>query len=106
VEAIAFPAPSPQRDRAPDELAAGTPRKLRNDLIALLGERRSNTVLRRPECQRSIAEAVFETVPDDQYSDVMKCPLLTQSGHCPVSHKSPQLRAQCCEAGIDWRAAR
>jgi D-lactate dehydrogenase len=45
VQAIAFPASSPQRDRAPDELAAGTPRKLRNDLIALLG---AECVLSRP----------------------------------------------------------
>jgi hypothetical protein len=45
VQAIAFPAPSPQRDRAPDGLAAGTPWKLRNDLIALLGTER---VLSRP----------------------------------------------------------
>ena len=45
VQAIAFSTPSPQRDRAPDGLAAGTPRKLRNDLIALLGAER---VLSRP----------------------------------------------------------
>ena len=45
VQAIAFPAPTPQRDRAPDGLVAGTPRKLRNDLIALLGAER---VLSRP----------------------------------------------------------
>ena len=45
VLAIAFPAPNPQCDRAPDGLAAGTPRKLRNDLIALLGAER---VLSRP----------------------------------------------------------
>src|SRR6516165_3674961 len=45
VQAIAFPTPNPQRDRAPDGLAAGTPRKLRNDLIALLGAER---VLSRP----------------------------------------------------------
>src|SRR6516164_3717555 len=45
VQAIAFPAPNPQCDRAPDGLAAGTPRKLRNDLIARLGAER---VLSRP----------------------------------------------------------
>jgi D-lactate dehydrogenase len=45
VQAITFPAPSPHRDRAPDALAAGTPRKLRNDLIALLG---AECVLSRP----------------------------------------------------------
>jgi D-lactate dehydrogenase len=36
---------TPQRDRAPEALAAGTPRELRNDLVALLGV---DCVLTRP----------------------------------------------------------
>src|SRR5208283_6108094 len=36
VRAIAIAAPTPQRDRAPDWLAAGTPARLRDDLVALL----------------------------------------------------------------------
>jgi D-lactate dehydrogenase len=35
----------PQRDRAPDSLAAGTPQRLRDDLVALLG---ADRVLARP----------------------------------------------------------
>ena len=45
VRAIAMPVPTPQRDRAPDLLAAGTPPKLRNDLVTLLG---ADRVLSRP----------------------------------------------------------
>jgi D-lactate dehydrogenase len=37
VRAIALAPRIPQRDRAPDWVAAGTPPKLRNDLVALLG---------------------------------------------------------------------
>ena len=42
---IAPAAASPQPDRAPDAIAAGTPERLRNDLVALLGAER---VLARP----------------------------------------------------------
>ena len=45
VRAIAIAAPTPQRDRAPDWLAAGTPARLRDHLVALLG---SDRVLSRP----------------------------------------------------------
>ena len=45
VRSIRLSARSPQRDRAPDALAEGTPRGLRNDLVALLGPDR---VLSRP----------------------------------------------------------
>src|SRR5271169_3688850 len=45
VRAIAIAAPTPQRDRAPDWLAAGTSARLRDDLVALLG---SDRVLSRP----------------------------------------------------------
>jgi D-lactate dehydrogenase len=45
VRAIASAACTPQRDRAPDSLAAGTPAKLRNDLVRLLG---ADRVLSRP----------------------------------------------------------
>jgi hypothetical protein len=45
VQSIRLSARSPQRDRAPDALAEGTPRGLRNDLVALLGPDR---VLTRP----------------------------------------------------------
>ena len=45
VRAIAIAARTPQRDRAPDWLAAGTPARLRDDLVALLG---SDRVLSRP----------------------------------------------------------
>jgi D-lactate dehydrogenase len=45
VRAIAIAAPTPQRDRAPDWLAAGTPARLRDDLVALLG---GDRVLSRP----------------------------------------------------------
>ena len=36
---------TPQPDRAPDSLAGGTPERLRNDLVALLG---ADRVLARP----------------------------------------------------------
>jgi D-lactate dehydrogenase len=45
VRAILSSAGTPQRDRAPDALAAGTPAGLRDDLIALLG---ADRVLSRP----------------------------------------------------------
>jgi len=45
VRAIAMSARTPQRDRAPDALAAGTPPKLRDDLTSLLG---ADRVLSRP----------------------------------------------------------
>ena len=45
VRAIAMSARTPQRDRAPDTLAAGTPAKLRSDLVTLLG---ADRVLSRP----------------------------------------------------------
>jgi D-lactate dehydrogenase len=45
VQAIMPPTGTPQRDRAPDGLAVGTPRKLRDDLVELLGVDR---VLARP----------------------------------------------------------
>jgi D-lactate dehydrogenase len=45
VRAIMSPAATPERDRAPDSLAAGTPRKLRDDLRNLLG---ADRVLARP----------------------------------------------------------
>jgi len=45
VRAIVSPAATPQRDCAPDSLAAGTPRKLRDDLRDLLG---ADRVLARP----------------------------------------------------------
>ena len=45
VRAIMSPARTPQRDRAPDWVAAGTPLRLRDDLVALLG---SDRVLTRP----------------------------------------------------------
>ncbi len=45
VRAIAIAAPTPQRDRAPDWVAAGTPARLRDDLEALLG---GDRVLSRP----------------------------------------------------------
>src|SRR6516225_1909228 len=37
VRAIVFRSATPQRDRAPDALAAGTPPKLRDELVTLLG---------------------------------------------------------------------
>jgi len=45
VRAIMSSARTPQRDRAPDALAAGTPPRLRDDLVALLG---ADWVLTRP----------------------------------------------------------
>src|SRR5215468_759449 len=45
VRAIMLSPATPQRDRAPESLAAGTPRKLGDDLIQLLG---SDRVLARP----------------------------------------------------------
>ena len=42
---IVSPAATPRRDCAPDSLAAGTPRKLRDDLCDLLG---ADRVLARP----------------------------------------------------------
>jgi D-lactate dehydrogenase len=45
VRSIALAAPTPLRDRAPDTLAAGTPARLRDDLVALLG---ADRVLSRP----------------------------------------------------------
>src|SRR3974390_2325065 len=45
IRAILSPARTPQRDRAPDAVAAGTPPGLRDDLIALLG---ADRVLTRP----------------------------------------------------------
>ncbi len=45
VRAILSSARTPQRDRAPDALAAGTPPRLRDDLVALLG---ADCVLTRP----------------------------------------------------------
>jgi D-lactate dehydrogenase len=45
VQAIITSARTPQRDRAPDALAAGTPPVLRDDLVALLG---ADCVLTRP----------------------------------------------------------
>src|SRR5215468_11594047 len=45
VRAIASASRSPQRDRAPDWVAAGTPSRLRDDLVALLG---ADRVLTRP----------------------------------------------------------
>ena len=45
VTAIASTPRTPQRDRAPDWVAAGTPPRLRNDLVALLG---ADRVLARP----------------------------------------------------------
>jgi D-lactate dehydrogenase len=45
VQAIIPATAAPQRDRAPDGLAAGTPRKLRDELVALLG---ADRVLARP----------------------------------------------------------
>jgi len=45
IRAILSSARTPQRDRAPDAVAAGTPRGLRDDLIALLG---ADRVLTRP----------------------------------------------------------
>ena len=45
VRAIMSSARTPQRDRAPDALAAGTPPGLRDDLVALLG---ADCVLTRP----------------------------------------------------------
>ena len=45
VRGIMPPAHTPQRDRAPDALAMGTPPKLRDDLVALLG---ADRVLTRP----------------------------------------------------------
>jgi D-lactate dehydrogenase len=45
VRALAMAAPVPQRDRAPEWLAAGTPAKLRDELVALLG---ADRVLSRP----------------------------------------------------------
>ncbi len=45
IRAIMSPARTAQRDRAPDVLAAGTPPKLRDDLVALLG---ADRVLTRP----------------------------------------------------------
>jgi D-lactate dehydrogenase len=45
VRSIALSAPAPLRDRAPDSLAGGTPRRLREDLVALLG---AECVLTRP----------------------------------------------------------
>ena len=44
-QALAPTAPTPQRDRAPDELAAGTPAELREALVALVG---APQVLSRP----------------------------------------------------------
>src|SRR5271165_2089380 len=45
VRAIAIAAPTPQRDRAPDWVASGTPARLRDDLKTLLG---GDRVLSRP----------------------------------------------------------
>ncbi|MFZ0987341.1 MAG: FAD-binding and (Fe-S)-binding domain-containing protein, partial [Xanthobacteraceae bacterium] len=45
LRAMVSSARTPQRDRAPDALAAGTPPKLRDDLVALLG---ADRVLSRP----------------------------------------------------------
>jgi D-lactate dehydrogenase len=45
IRAIMSSARTPQRDRAPDVLAAGTPPSLRNDLLSLLG---ADCVLTRP----------------------------------------------------------
>lgn len=45
VRAITPAVAAPQRDRAPEVLAAGTPRKLRDKLVALLG---ADRVLARP----------------------------------------------------------
>jgi D-lactate dehydrogenase len=45
VRAIMSCAHTPQRDRAPDALAAGTPPRLRDDLVALLG---ADCILTRP----------------------------------------------------------
>src|SRR6516225_7919881 len=45
VRAIMSPPRTPQRDRAPDWVAAGTPPRLRDDLVAILG---ANRVLARP----------------------------------------------------------